>query len=96
VTHAGPQALTLLASTQMSLHGFFPAGQSPPPQTALSSMQVSIQGFLPSGHCTPHLFPSHVLDPPINVGHGTHALPQWAGSLLLTQPSPQRWEFAGH
>jgi hypothetical protein len=95
VTHAVPHELMLLASTQMSLQGFFPAGQNPPPQAELSSMHASTHGFRPSGHCTPHFVPSHVPDPPVRVGQGTHALPQWAGSLLLTQLSPQRCELAG-
>jgi hypothetical protein len=75
VTHAVPQALTLVASTQMPLQGFLPAGHFPS-QAAASSTQASTQGFFPDGHSMPHLVPSHVLVPPVTPGHSTHAVPQ--------------------
>jgi hypothetical protein len=75
VTHAVPQALTLAASTQIPLQGFFPTGHLPS-HAALSSMHVSMQGFLPAGHSIPHLTPSHVLVPPAAVGQLSHASPQ--------------------
>jgi hypothetical protein len=86
--HELPHAVTLVASTQMPLQGFLPAGQAPS-QTAFASMQRSRQGLPPAGHETPHLRPSHVALPPIGLGQGSHRAPHVSGETLSTQAPRQ-------
>jgi hypothetical protein len=75
VTQAVPQALMLVASTQMPLHGFLPSGHFPS-HAVLSSTQESTHGFFPVGQRMLHLIPSHVELPPLTVGQGAQAAPQ--------------------
>jgi hypothetical protein len=92
--HAVPQALRLLAGTQIPLQGFFPIGQFPSHGVA-SSTQPSPHGFLPAGQETPHLVPSQVAIPPVTVGHSVQLRPQVSGEVLSTQAPLQRCCAAG-
>lgn len=52
--------------------------------TDVSETQLPPQSCVPLGHDVPQLVPSQVAEPPSGVGQGVHALPQVAGSRLLT------------
>jgi hypothetical protein len=95
VTQAVPHALTLVESTQIPLQGFWVPGQWPS-QAAASSTQPLMHGFFPAGHSTPHLMPSQTALPSVRPGQGTHAVPQWSASLLLTHVPLHLWEPVGH
>ena len=73
-THALPQAMMLVASTQIPPHAFLPAGQ--PSQTASIGTHLSMHGFCPAGQVTPHFRPSQVAVPPAMPGQGSHATAQ--------------------
>ena len=76
-----PQALRLVASTQMPLHRFLPAGQAPS-QGFPSGTQLSRQAFWPAGQETPQRVPSQVAVPPVMVGQGWQETPHVSGDVL--------------
>jgi hypothetical protein len=90
-THEPPQAVFSVASTHRPLHAFLPAGQDPS-QGSSGPMHELVAGqiFVPAGQLTPHLMPSQVAVPPLIDGHGSHARPQFATTLLSTQ-APEHW-----
>jgi hypothetical protein len=84
-----PQAVGLVAGTQIPAQGFFPAGQVGSHAPAVSA-QALPHGLLPVGHLIAQAPLSQVAIPSWMVGQGSQALPQVRGSLLSTQPLLQR------
>jgi hypothetical protein len=89
----GPQAVRLLASTQMPPHLLVPGGQLS--QKAASSTQDVKHGFFPAGQDTEHLIPSHMAAPPSILGQGSQATPQLSVELFEAHMPLQLWLPAG-
>jgi hypothetical protein len=61
---------------------------------ALLSPQSSSASQQPGIGSRPQVLPSQVAGLHTELGHGVQRVPQWAGSLSLTQLPPQAWKLA--
>lgn len=75
--------------TQFPPQSCRPSGQTPW-HGSLSPMQFPAQSFLSPGQRLPQTLPLQVAEPPTGTGQLVQEPPQFAGSMSLTQASPQR------
>jgi hypothetical protein len=84
-----PQLASSVLDTQLPLQSCFPSGHLPS-QARLFWMHAPAHSFVPAGQELPHIFPSHVAEPPIGAAQAEHDVPHVAMSLSLEQASPHR------